>query len=226
MFSVIIPTMFKCINITNELLANLYQDPFVSEVILIDNTENYNDTVKLLYNDKLKIKPQSKNIYVNPAWNLGVSIAKEDYIAIINDDITIPENVFTGLSQASIENLGVIGANYLTIQEVQIPKRFVINEFNLVEVYQRTWGFGIFMVMYKNHYENIPEELKIWCGDDYIYQQNRLSGRYNYITTFPIQTKMSTTSDNPIFDELKNKDLEIYNLKYKKTYNDTRRVVH
>lgn len=207
--------MFKCIDITNELLANLYEDPFVSEVILIDNTENYNDTIRILYNDKLKIKSQRKNIYVNPAWNLGVSIAKEDYIAIINDDVTIPEQIFTALSQVDIKNIGVIGACHPFIQQVEYPKRLIVEEVSLVEIYERTWGFGIFMVMYKNNYVSIPEEMKVWCGDDYLYHQNRVSGRLNYVMLAPIQTKMSTTSDNPIFDEIKNKDLETYNLKYK-----------
>jgi glycosyltransferase involved in cell wall biosynthesis len=215
MFSVIIPTMFRCIDTTNELLANLYEDPFVSEVILIDNTENYNDTIRILNNDKLKIKSQSKNIYVNPAWNLGVATAKEDYIAIINDDVTIPEQIFTGLSQANIKDLGVIGAFHPLIQQVEVPTRFTITQFNLLEIYERTWGFGIFMVMYKDHYVNIPEEMKIWCGDDYLYHQNILAKRINYVMAIPIQTRMSVTSNDSAFDEIKNKDVEIYNLKYK-----------
>lgn len=207
--------MFRCIDITNELLAALYEDPFVSEVILIDNTDNYSNSVKILYNDKLKIESQNKNIYVNPAWNLGVSVAKEDCIALINDDVTIPEQIFTGLSQVNLEDVGILGACHPAIQQVETPKRFTISEFNLIQISERTWAFGIFMVMHKNHYVNIPEEMKVWCGDDYLYHQNRISGRLNYLMTFPIQTKMSTTSNDPVFDEIKNKDVEIYNLKYK-----------
>lgn len=215
-FSIVIPTMFKCIDITNQLLANLYEDPFVSEVILIDNTEDYDDAVRILSNDKLKIKSQNKNIYVNPAWNLGVSISKEDYVAIINDDVTIPEQIFTGISQAAIENVGVIGAFHPTIQQVEIPSRFQIDQINLIPVKERMWGYGIFMVMHKNAYKKIPEDMLIWCGDDYLFHQNKVAGRQNYVLECPIQTKMSTTSDNPIFDRVKEKDLEMYNLKYKK----------
>jgi glycosyltransferase involved in cell wall biosynthesis len=214
-FSVIIPTMFKCQDITNNLLANLYEDAAVSEVILIDNTENTNETRTILYSNKLQIHSQDKNIYVNPAWNLGVSLAKEDYIAIINDDVTIPEQILTGLSQASIENIGVIGACHPSIKEVESPSRFVVNDFKLIDIPERTWGFGIFMVMHKNHYTPIPEDMKIWCGDDYLYHQNRIAGRLNYLMVFPIQTRMSTTSNNPVFDEIKNIDVEIYNTKYK-----------
>jgi hypothetical protein len=71
------------------------------------------------------------------------------------------------------------------------------------------------MAMHKNNYIKIPEDMLVWCGDDYLYHQNRILGRQNYTLVCPIQTKMSTTSDDPIFDEIKNKDLELYNLKYK-----------
>jgi glycosyltransferase involved in cell wall biosynthesis len=214
-FSVIIPTMFRCTDITNNLLASLYEDSAVSEVIIIDNREDYNTDIKIINHDKLKVYSQGKNIYVNAAWNLGVSISKEDTIALLNDDITIPEQIFTTLSQAKIETMGVIGACHPSIQEVENPKRFIISKFTLVDIPERTWGFGIFMIMKKNHYIPIPEDMKVWCGDDYLYHQNRIAGRLNYLMTFPIQTRMSTTSNDPAFDEIKNKDVEIYNSKYK-----------
>jgi hypothetical protein len=214
-FSVIIPSMFRCIDITNELLANLYEDAAVSEVIIVDNTEDPNNSSKLITDEKLKIQYQGKNIYVNPAWNLGVSIAKEENIALLNDDITIPNSIFTILTQADYTSLGVVGACHPMIQQVQQPKRFDIDQAQLVAIPERMWGYGIFMAMHKNNYIKIPEDMLVWCGDDYLYHQNRILGRQNYTLVCPIQTKMSTTSDDPIFDEIKNKDLEIYNLKYK-----------
>jgi hypothetical protein len=55
----------------------------------------------------------------------------------------------------------------------------------------------------------------VWCGDDYLFHQNKLVGKQNYVLISPIQTKMSTTSDDPVFDKVKEKDLEMYNSKYK-----------
>ena len=52
-FSIVIPTMFKCPDITNELLGNLYDDPAVSEVIIINNTEDSNNVTKININKKL-----------------------------------------------------------------------------------------------------------------------------------------------------------------------------
>jgi GT2 family glycosyltransferase len=207
--------MFKCPDITNELLANLYEDPAVSEVILINNTEEHNNVTKINVNGKLQIHSKNKNLYVNPSWNLGVSVAKESYLGILNDDIIIAEGLFSGLSKVAIENLGVIGASHGSIMGLDKPERFLATEFHIVGMPERTWGFGVFMVIYKNHYSQIPEDMKIWCGDDYIYHQNRIAGRQNCVLMCPIKTKMSMTSNNSVFEEIKNNDIEVYNSKYK-----------
>jgi glycosyltransferase involved in cell wall biosynthesis len=213
--SVIIPTMFRCVNITNNLLESLYDDPAVSEVIIIDNTEDQSNIDKVTINEKLQIHSQGKNIYVNPAWNLGVSIAKEDVVAILNDDITIPNNLFSALSQVDFKEIGIVGACHPTIQQVENPVRFNIEHAELLAVSDRMWGYGIFMAMHKDTYINIPEDMLVWCGDDYLFHQNKLVGKQNYVLISPIQTKMSTTSDDPVFDKVKEKDLEMYNSKYK-----------
>lgn len=216
MFSVIIPTLYRCTNITNNLLASLYDDPAVSEVVIIDNTENQDNGSKIITNEKLQIHSQGRNIFVNPAWNLGVSIAKEDRVAILNDDITIPNNLFQSLTQVDFfEEIGIVGACHPTIQQVETPSRFNIENAELVAIPERMWGYGIFMAMHKKSYIKIPEDLLIWCGDDYLFHQNKALGRQNYTLVCPIQTKMSATSDDSIFDEIKNKDVELYNLKYK-----------
>lgn len=214
-FSVIIPTLFRCPDITNELLANLYEDDAVSEIIIIDNTEDPTNVSKLIISDKLKVHSQNKNIYVNPSWNLGVSLAKEDHVAILNDDITIPNNLFYVLKQPDYVDLGIVGACHPSIQRVDHPKRFDVDKIELIAIPERMWGYGIFMVMHKNAYLEIPEEMLVWCGDDYLFHQNRVKGKQNYTMLCPIQTKMSATSDDPIFDEVKRKDIEAYNLKYK-----------
>jgi hypothetical protein len=207
--------MFRCVNITNSLLESLYEDPAVSEIIIIDNTEDQSNIDKIIVKEKLQIHHQGKNIYVNPAWNLGVSIAKEDVVAIINDDVTIPNNLFSALSQVDFKEIGIVGACHPTIQQVEHPVRFNTENAELFAVQERMWGYGIFMAMHKNTYINIPEDMLVWCGDDYLFHQNKALGRQNYVLVCPVQTKMSTTSDDTVFDEVKAKDLEMYNLKYK-----------
>jgi glycosyltransferase involved in cell wall biosynthesis len=205
--------MFRCPDITNLLLASLQRDAAVKEIIVIDNTQDGTQ----VFSDSHKVRyiRQLKNIYVNPAWNVGVFLAREDYIAILNDDITVPEQVFSAIANIPFENSGIIGTSHPHIDQVETPSRFRIENFDIAATPIRTWGWGIFMVMAKKHYIEIPDDMKIWCGDDYLFHQNRAAGRTNGLFRFPIQTKMSTTSDDPIFEELKNNDIKVYESKYK-----------
>jgi hypothetical protein len=71
------------------------------------------------------------------------------------------------------------------------------------------------MAMKKSTYVKIPEDMLIWCGDDYLFHQTARTGKMNALMGCPIKTKMSATSDNPIFDEIKNNDKHLYETKYK-----------
>ncbi len=214
-FSVIIPTLFRCPEILNELLDSLYEDDAVSEIILIDNTVFYDVIPNIRFHDKMHMHSAGKNLYVNPSWNYGVELAKEDHIAILNDDITIPNNLFTVLTQANFKDFGIVGACHPMIQQVEAPKRFDVQEAELFPVPERMWGYGIFMAMLKEHYIHIPEEMLVWAGDDYLFHQNKALGRQNYTLVCPIQTKMSATSSDKIFDDIKDNDVIIYETKYK-----------
>lgn len=214
-FSVIIPTLFRRIDILKELLNSLYEDTAVEEIILIDNTEYIEEFPNLEFHDKLNVYSSGTNLYVNPSWNYGVELAKNDKIAILNDDIVIADNLFNSLEQVPLEGNGIVGLAQTYIIQQQDPRRFIASEFSIGESRYRNWGYGVFMIMHKQSYVKIPDDLMIWCGDDYLYDQNILAGRKNYTMLLPVITKMSSTSDDPIFDDIKNNDLHLYKTKYK-----------
>ena len=84
-FSVIIPTMWKS-DLILEMLPIYEKTKRIKEVIIIDNdtdkTPDFRPYKKVLH------VPQSQNIFVNPAWNLGVALANHEII-LANDDIRI-----------------------------------------------------------------------------------------------------------------------------------------
>lgn len=214
-FSIIIPTMFRRVDILGQLLQNLYQDPMVEEVILINNC-NLTESIPVIpLNSKLLIVSRGRNLYVNPSWNLGVKISTQDHIAILNDDITISDKLFTGVCQLDFDNIGILGACHPAIEETENPTRFSVPSFEILGARIRPWGFGIFMAMKKSNYVEIPEEMLIWCGDDYLFHNIASKGKINTLLVAPIKTKMSATSDDKIFDDIKNRDVELYNSKYK-----------
>ena len=207
--------MFRRVDILDQLLQNLYQDPMVEEVILINNC-NLTESIPVIpLNSKLLIVSRGRNLYVNPSWNLGVKLSTQDHIAILNDDITISDKLFTGVCQLDFDNIGILGACHPAIEEIENPTRFSVPSFEILGARIRPWGFGIFMAMKKSNYVQIPEEMLIWCGDDYLFHNIASKGKINTLLVAPIKTKMSATSDDKIFDDIKNRDVELYNSKYK-----------
>lgn len=215
-FSVVIPTMYKSTVIFRKLLQILDEDPAVSEIIVIENSEKPKDElVYSLCDSKVKKITPEKNLYVNPSWNLGVANCSEDNVAILNDDIIIPDNLFTNISIFDLDSIGVIGACDYLIQETKDPQRFKVRYCTGMGIAERIWGYGIMMIMKKTHYTPIPEDLLIWAGDDYLFHKNKSLGRQNGVLMCPIQTIMSSTSSNPDFDKIKDNDMSIYEKKYK-----------
>ena len=159
LFSIIIPTMWESNKIFN-LLQKYEKSNYVGEIIVIDNQptkkpnlENYK---KIVYQTK------GENIFVNPAWNLGYSIAKYKIILsnddiIINDLDVILENILK--SDFDIIGLGENKTQHLKIDEIKnFPRQ----------------SYGSFI--YVRNYFYIPEQLKVWYGDDFLFQLNKKRG--------------------------------------------------
>jgi hypothetical protein len=197
-FSVIIPTIWKS-EYTLELLQRYLDCNRVGEVILINN--NKAETPQIPTHDKLKVVTPSNNIYVNPAWNLGVQMSSSNNITISNDDILFDvDEYYNILSQCEmVLEIGFIGShseNY-ELKETHEP---------IVQWYDNQnnkGGWGCLFSFNKNNWKDIPDRLKIWYGDNFIhaYTQNIFQLR-----RFAIQTKMSTSSDLDSVREVRDND--------------------
>ena len=75
MIDVVIPTLMKIDTTSLKYsLCQLFASLHVNKVVIIDNSGTGQFSKKInLKNDKLEIHELEANIYVNPAWNLGVS---------------------------------------------------------------------------------------------------------------------------------------------------------
>lgn len=217
MFSVIIPTAQKNLSIFNRLLKEIENSDLVNEIIIINN---HAKKLTDLNFSKTRILEQGKNIYVNPAWNLGVEEAKNEYIAILNDDIYIPKELFKKIYEFIFKNknCGLIGLDSLKISQTNdvsnTEEEFIANIYP-TDVRNFCWGSGIFGK--KDNFYKIPNDLKIWYGDDYLFEQNIKFNKKNYKLSSPnIKHYHSLTSNNPCFDEIKKQD-ELNYKKYEKS---------
>lgn len=213
-YSVIIPTLWKS-NRTKKLLSDLRECEYVDEIIVIDN-ESPAD-MNLFVEPKMRMISKGKNIYVNPAWNWGIDLAKNESIALLNDDINFDPNIFGLITNDVLNQYGIIGmgeGNYRgEIDEERGP---------YLDVWQpgvNDWGWGCFIMFNRKYWVDIPNDIKIWYGDNFIKDVN--PSPKACLRNFKVETEMSTTSDEKEWDEIKKQDYEYFinYLRYGKTTN-------
>jgi glycosyltransferase involved in cell wall biosynthesis len=205
MFSVIIPTLWKSDKI-KPLIQSLIDCELVNDITIISNERSELEKELLIYNTKLYIYYSPENLFVNESWNYGVMLADNDNVAILNDDILIDTNVFRFLEDR-LYDVGVVGMcfeNYALKQSVSM---------NLTDVVERPYGFGCAMFIHKPNYVNIPEELKIACGDDYLIKFAK--GKAKKLYGCKIESDISTTTRLPEFGLIQAEDYKIFTEKYK-----------
>lgn len=179
MFSVIMPTMWRSKR-TLPMLKKLNECKHVSEIIIIDNDTNKTPEFDL---DKVVYVPQLENIYVNPAWNIGVRSAKEDYVCILNDDISFDVDKVMWNIGAVIKDLKCIGLDYMSFN-------YGGNEVLIASGHDIGLGWGCAVWLDKKKWKPIPEDIKIWYGDNWIVDNYDKC----YKVVFDAETEMSTTS--------------------------------
>ena len=202
-FTVIIPTIWKS-QYTLDLIKKYCNCIHVDEVLLINNRTEA--TPELLQHDKLNIINMPENTYVNPAWNYGVGISKSDNITISNDDILFNVDEYYELlnqisSQTPLQNLGYIGShseNYILSS----------NKTPVLEVYDNqtnTGGWGCLFSFHKQNWKPIPDQLKIWYGDNWIHM---VANPILQLSGINIETKMSTSSDLDEIRDVRDNDVK------------------
>ena len=175
--SVVIPTLQKNKEFLVNLINSVAREDVVGEIILIDNSLQGLD----MDCNKLRVITPLENLYVNPSWNLGVKESKFEIIALLNDDITIPSEFCTNVVNKMTLEMGIVGMDtdlITTSSEMEAPPENT--EIELLPVKDRSLYFGVAMFFYKDAYVEIPNELKIYCGDDWIVKQAKKNKKQIY----------------------------------------------
>ena len=187
MISYVIPTLWKSNNIytTIDQFTKQINDP-KSELIIIDNSNSsYKNE-----DERVKILKMENNIYVNPAWDLGVKFSSNDKVCLINDDILFNLPKFhTFITSNDIVTVGMNNVNH-------IPKDK--DKWSLIEVSDknaRPAGMGQLMLFKKENWLSLPYKMKLWHGDDIIYYYHTLilNIPFNYIEGMSVGGEQSTS---------------------------------
>lgn len=199
MISFIVPTLWKSNNTLYPMIESYVRAEIQgAEFILIDNAHG------CYMHPGITTLVANKNLYVNKSWNIGVQIARNEYVCLLNDDIEISfETIKHNLDKIKNLDFGIIGfdANKNLSETVDYP----IYDFKFEEAECRTLGFGCMMIMKKENYIPIDERLKIFFGDDILYWWNKdKNGRKIYtISNLKVHGSLSVSSSE-YNDELQN----------------------
>jgi len=209
MYSVIIPTLWKCDRL-KETLKELDSHPLVGEILLFDNTANETSIINL---PKLKHILEGRNTYVTAPWNKGAAMAQYDKLLVLNDDNWMDWNILYSLSDFITEEVGLIGMDEKNHHMTETDY-----EVGLEPVNHRNGGYGCVLFLHKNSWIPIPEEMMIWGQDDWLFVKNRNYGKQNYkLVNFKVNGSVSLTHEALANDDEINK-IKQNDLKLKEKY--------
>ncbi len=209
MISVIMPTMWEgkegltTIEKLNELQS-------VGEIIVIDNSEPMANPFFSEYPDLSGYKKvvhikEGKNTFVNPAWNKGWKLAKFDKLLFVNDDVITDWSFVDKLEEYITADRGMIGAGVSCWQGPY-------NHSGVVPAHNRPNCYGCVFAMHKDSYVEIPEDLKIHYGDDWLFTK---SGKGNYeIRGWQMSGESEQTSGQAKYNSIKEYDRHLRINKY------------
>jgi hypothetical protein len=189
--------MWRCLDVFQRALDGYIEHSLVEEIILINNDVDNTPNWSQLKHVKVKMLNQSHNIKVNPAWNLGVSLSKNDKLCIVNDDIEFDTRLFNKIYHRVVAELGahgiITGEAHLR-QPVTTDSSISFIKWNPGDVIH---GFGQLMFIHKANWIPIDNCLHIYFGDDTIFHYHLYKGLDNYlIYNIKFYSPMAATSSD------------------------------
>lgn len=186
-FSLIIPTMWYAPQIKS-MIGQYIDADLIAQIIIINNNAAQTPAyIKRMQSSKLLLIDPGKNIFVNPAWNLGAAHANHTII-LANDDIIINKllELLQLLAASPYDLVGASVNNKLISSKALSPLK------NGSPFPRRS--FGCFMMV--RNYTYIPEQMLVYSGDVMLYKMAKKPAiiKGDYIFT-PISTTIRKRPD-------------------------------
>jgi len=176
MITVVMPVLGH-IKLTNNMLRMMSNNIVKPEMVIIFDNDYKSNLGSIIekYRGELNICyiKNNTNIGVNPCWNEGILRSKTPLISILNNDLLISKYFFKKIIETYNENdkYGIICPNTIKNRatvETTNDDKVIVNKMGKRE----GWAFTIRKDL-TNKMDPIPEELKIYCGDDYLFKKCR-----------------------------------------------------
>jgi len=156
-------------------------------VLLIDNGAER--SVKELINNYAKkenviVISNPENIYVNPAWNQIINCfldSEFDYLMIMNSDLTLHDK-WKEVIDKHFESNNSVPVPIISNNKEALSQK--LQDGGTIEVFEGTPG--VLIVLNKEQAKfiyPIPETIKVWFGDNWIYEGLRRAGHKTVVLT-------------------------------------------
>lgn len=152
-------------SLTDRLLKEYNDCNLVEEIVIIDNDTSARN-VDLTRYDKVVHIEEPENTFVNPAWNKGVELCKNEDIIISNDDILFDVSKYLSVisrSEVKWDLLGLYGGSFKKIRG-----RYGFSDCKIEPGSSLKAGWGCMFLCKKSKWKPIPSVYKIYAGDDWI----------------------------------------------------------
>jgi len=218
-------------NVTLSNLKYLKKNNPGCKILLYDNGSYpiYKEKIKNMNIDYYR---EEKNIYVNPAWNKIFDMVNTKYITLLNNDcFVISRNYFKQIikhmntNDIILSSCKTFNINNLTKFKFNLYHKY----YNLIQseklnyfskARRQGWLMTINLNVYKKLNYIIPNNFKIWYGDDWIWSQI-LTNNLNYViykNRYAIHLRNKTIA-NSEFQKIIEKDKNNF-IKNKKLFNE------
>jgi hypothetical protein len=221
--TVIIPTIHKSDrDIFMTTLNNLTKCKVVKRVIII----NSGYFMPPVIGHKIFNLYDGKDYFVNPAWNIGMNHCESEYFLLLNDDVLCHENVLKECIRLS-KMYDVIFMETRrpskTGDDKEMETENKIIKYITCKNLFMTLLSGCFIFGKRSIWKPIPEQLKVFFGDNWILDNNRDKAA-KIISTYVIHLEQQTVrpagylsdgtlgKEQKIYDELIGWDGQCSNL--------------
>ena len=212
-------------DLTLKNIEHLISLGYTKNILLFDNGSN--PSFEQISN-KLRIRYHQEkiNIYVNPAWNYIFQNEECEFLTLLNNDcFLLSSNYFEeilphmekneiGISSCKTKNIDKIKNNNLNTSRYFYFYKEANNLIYNKSARRQGWLMTLNLKIYKSLNYQIPNYLKIWYGDDWIWGQfikNNINTAI-YKNRYAVHIKSSSISSKLMLEIIKedNSNLKKY----------------
>jgi glycosyltransferase involved in cell wall biosynthesis len=216
-FTIVIPTIWSSDKIYDSV-AQLNSSYGVGEIIIINNKPSA--CKRKIEGEKVREFVFEENQFVNPSWNFGVANAKFSKVCLLNDDVILEDMILHFMTLRLEEShVGIVGLSKGCYDLSDAHTDYRTRTWGLEPITVRNRGFGCAIFFRKENYVPIPDDLKIWFGDDWLIKQN--PGRVFRLHGGKVWADMSQSVENPEVKAIVDADVQNslkYNLPWSNDY--------